>query len=64
MALCLVYLSSSQCDALYVQLFAVQFNFINTSFNNTTMNYVRYLVDVKDVVVNTPFRFLTIISVL
>jgi hypothetical protein len=39
MALCLVYFSSSQCDALYVQLFAVQFNFINNSFNNTTMNY-------------------------
>ena len=39
MALCLVYFSSSQCHALYVQLFAVQFNFINNSFNNTTMNY-------------------------
>jgi hypothetical protein len=37
-AVCLVYFSYSQCDALYVQLFTVQYNFINTSFNNTNMN--------------------------
>ena len=34
---CLIYSSYSQCDVLYVQVWTVQFNFISTSFNNTTM---------------------------
>ena len=34
---CLVYSSYSQCDVIYVQVWTVQFNFISTSFNNTTM---------------------------
>ena len=34
---CLVYSSYSQRDVLYVQVWTVQFNFISTSFNNTTM---------------------------
>ena len=34
---CLVYSSYSQRDVLYVQVWTVQFNFISTSINNTTM---------------------------
>ena len=34
---CLIYSSYSQRDVLYVQVWTVQFNFISTSFNNTTM---------------------------
>ena len=34
---CLVYSSYSQREVLYVQVWTVQFNFISTSFNNTTM---------------------------
>ena len=59
----LVYFSSSQCDALYVQLFAVQFNFINNSFNNTIMNYDIWLL-LRMLKLTCLFVFLTITSVL
>ena len=59
---CLVYSSYSQCDVLYVQVWTVQFNFVSTSFNNTTMNDYIWLLNL---VVNMPFHFyLTITSVL
>ena len=63
MALCLVYFSSSQCDVLYVQLFDVQFNFINNSLNNTTMNYDIWLL-LRMLQLTRLFVFLAMTSVI